>query len=157
MTKGRQFSMSDMKGTQNMDVVKRVNECPVPVELLEGALRAFAELPDEDRDFEGRILAVFRLMDELEIPDGMENRGDLSMSIAFRLEALAHLRDSPAYRAWSMRTLNEDMDLIHRDLLAVAAVEPVIGGENQRSLRFDENRFFEHVLKISDADGRTHH
>jgi len=140
-----------------MDVIKRVNECPVPVQLLEGALRAFAALPAEDRDFEGRTLALFRLMDELEIPDGIENRGDMSISIEFRLEALAHLRDSPAYQAWSMRTSNEVIDLIHQDLLAVAAVEPVIGGENQRTVRFDENRFFERVLKISKVGGRAPH
>jgi hypothetical protein len=136
-----------------MDVIKRVNECPLPVELLEAALRVFAELPDGRRDFEGRAAAVFRLMDELDFPGVLENRGDIGMSVEFRLEALARLRDSPAYRAWSMRTENADMDLIHRDLLAAAAVEPVIGDESQRRVRFDENGFFERVLRITAADG----
>jgi hypothetical protein len=138
-----------------MDVIKRVNDCPLPVELLEAAVHALAQLPDEERDLGGRTLTLLRLLDQLDNANKLKDPADIGLSIEFRLEALSSLRDSPGYKGWAARTENRDMDLIHRDLLAAAAVEPIYGDENQRRVRFDESRFFERVLTITKGRGRA--
>lgn len=131
----------------------RIAKKPVPPELLKAALHAIGELPDEDRkDMTGRVIAVIRVLDEHDVPKDLQDRGDLLTGIQFRLEALARLKDEPAYRAWSMKSTTPGMDYIHEDLVEAAAVEPLKLGK--RVARFDQKSFFKRVLAISEARGR---
>jgi hypothetical protein len=111
-------------------------------------------LPEEDRkDMTRRAFTVIRVLDEHDIERGINERDDLLTGIVFRLEALARLKDEPAFRAWSMKSGTPDMDYIHEDLIEAAAVEPLVMGKHQA--RFDAKSFFNRVLQISEARGQA--
>jgi len=134
-------------------IIERVNKYRLPAKLLKAATAVLADLPQESRrTFEGRAIAVIHLLDELNYPGGSK-RALIATSIQFRLEALARLRDCPAYKAWAVRAREKSgPDFVHSDLLAAAAVEPIIGEPEGHEVRFDETKFFERVLRITKAD-----
>ena len=49
------------------------------------------------------------------------------------------------------RIRGEPIICVHSDLLAAAAVEPIIGDAEGHEVRFDEINFFERVLLITKA------
>jgi hypothetical protein len=79
-----------------MNVAEIVNNTVVQPELMGEAMTLIAELPAEDRrSFEGRSIALIQMLD-VEIAD----RSHVSMSITFRLEAMARLENTSDMSAW---------------------------------------------------------
>jgi hypothetical protein len=100
-----------------MSLTDRLANIPIPVELFQAAVEMLGDLPEEDRkSFEGRTLAVIRLLDEHGVTE-FEQRTAFLTGIQFRLEALSWLHTEPAYRAWSMKSGTPGMDYIHSDLV----------------------------------------
>lgn len=133
-----------------MKSLRDLGKQPVPVELMVGALEAIERLPESERtDYESRVLAVIRLLHSRKYPD--ETRRELLLGIQYRLDALSLLTEHKAYQAWSMKGEAQGMDYVHADLLAAAAVEPLIVDE--RSARFDPEAFFVRVMKLSAMRG----
>lgn len=130
-----------------------VNKTKVTAKLLAEALTAYAAMPFEDRPvFEARAFRLFELLKAKGF--GVKKLGDLSIAIEFRLEALAHLRDDPAYRGWMIPGTEPGADSIHYDLLRVAAVVPLISTSGTR-VAFDPGVFRERLLKISPSKGQA--
>jgi hypothetical protein len=125
---------------------------PIPVELLAAALEAISELPEKDRkNTTSRVVAILGMMDEHNVPSALEARSDLLMSIQFRLQALVRLQAQPSYRAWSMRSDTPGMHYVHADIVAAAAIAPLL--MTGRVASFEPQSFFKLVLEISEARG----
>lgn len=130
-----------------------VNKTKVTAKLLAEALTAYAAMPSEDRPvLEARAFRLFELLKGKGFGD--KKRANLSIAIEFRLEALAHLRDAPAYRGWMMPSAESGADSIHYDLLRVAAVVPLVENGGTK-VAFDPNAFRERLLKISSPRGEA--
>ncbi len=134
-----------------MTRLSKLGRSSVRLSIMKAAVEAIGKLPDTDRDFTGRSLAIIRLLDELRVPD--KDRAEIAMSIMNRMEALARLHTEKAYRAWSMASNTPGMEFIHSDLVEAAASEPLIIGD--RDAHFDPTSFFNRVLEQSDLRGKA--
>jgi len=134
-----------------MDFIKRANRTRVTPELLCDVIKAHSEMPAEDRPvLEARMIRIFQLLDE-KAPKG--NRGDLSIAIEFRLEALARLIEADATRGWTMPGA-EGATSIDLDLLTAAAREKLIEGPDGHAA-FDPDSFQQRVLRLTEAQGQA--
>ena len=122
---------------------KRAMATAIPADLLTAALEAFAEMPADDRQsYEARAFRIFQLLEE------QEETGDralITFVIQLRLEALARLHDDHGLRAWTLPGEEEGMDYIHADVVAAAAVEPLMAIDD-RNTGFDAESFRARVL-----------
>ena len=70
------------------------------------------------------------------------------------MEALSRLHKRSEYRAWSIKAEKRgDPDLIQGVLIEAAATEPLI--ERNEHPAFEPKRFFETVLRLSEAAGEV--
>lgn len=131
--------------------VERAMRTPVSPDLLAAAMEAIAELPqDQRRSFEGRAFRLFRLLEER---DEGDDAALFAFVIQLRLEALARLHDDRGLRAWTLPGDAEGADYIHADVVAAAAVEPLIEID-EHTVGFDAESFRARVL--ADAAVRGH-
>lgn len=123
----------------------------VAPDLLAEAMEVIAGLPADQRSsFEGRAFRLFRLLEE---HDKSEDAALTAFVIQLRLEALARLHDDRGLRAWTLPGDAEGADYIHADVVAAAAVEPLIAIDDH-AVGFDPETFRTRVL--ADASVRGH-
>ena len=129
----------------------RAMSVEVSPELLAASLEAIGELPADQRgSFEGRAFRLFRLLEER---DEADEAALNAFAIQLRLEALARLHDDRGLRAWTLPGDAEGADYIHADVVAAAAVEPLLAIDDH-TVGFDLESFRARVL--ADAAVRGH-
>ncbi len=130
---------------------ERAMSTEVSPELLAASMEAIGELPADQRgSFEGRAFCLFRLLEEL---DEAGEAALIAFAIQLRLEALARLHDDRGLRAWTVPGDAEGADYIHADVVAAAAVEPLVAIDDH-TVGFDPESFRARVL--ADAAVRGH-
>jgi hypothetical protein len=133
-----------------MNLLKRANETKVDPQLMGEILEAVADLPADDRDFEGTTIEIVKRVHELDLPD--EQRGDLAMAINFRLMALARLMEKGGGRGWTAPG-KEGCTFVHEELVQAAAEEPMIEVESQ--ITFDPESFHRRLLALAEPHGEA--
>lgn len=136
-----------------MDSLARVNKTIVSPDLLEEVLTMHSALPAEERtSFEGRAFHLFRFLESKGVGD---RRGDLSVAINFRLQALAGLIAQNETSGWSTSPeAAGEPELIHRNLVRCAALEPLIEDENQQAA-FEPESFRRRLWSMTKAEGNA--
>jgi hypothetical protein len=133
-----------------MNLLKRANETKVDPQLMGEILEAVADLPADDRDFEGTTIEIVKRVHELDLPD--EQRGDLAMAINFRLMALARKMEKGGGRG-STAPGKEGCTFVHEELVQAAAEEPMIEVESQ--ITFDPESFHRRLLALAEPHGEA--
>jgi hypothetical protein len=138
-----------------VDMLKRVNKTVVSVDDMIEALEVVHGIAPEDRSV--MEVRYIRLLDHF--TGGNRKKalevGPKVKAIEFRFEALSrlHAEGHPELKAWSIPAGADGAVLESKELLKVAATEPLI--ERAGQLAFDEERFFQRVLEISEEEGRA--
>ena len=133
-----------------MNLLERANKTKVEPELMEDILKAVAELPADDRDFEGTTIEIVKRVGALELTD--RKRGDLAMAINFRLMALARLMEHGGGRGWTAPG-KDGCTFVHDELVRTAAEEPMI--EVDGELQFDGDSFHRRLLALAAMHGEA--
>jgi hypothetical protein len=130
----------------------RAMSAEVSPELLTASMEAIGELPADQRgSFEGRAFRLFRLLEER---NEAQEAALTAFAIQLRLEALARLHDDRGLRAWTLPGDAEGADYIHADVVAAAAVEPLLEIDDH-TVGFDPDSFRARVLADSAARGHA--
>ncbi len=135
---------------RGMKIIKRANKTKVHPKLMEQVLDEVAEMPAEDRGFEGATFAVVKLVAEMGLPE--RQRMDLGLAINFRLMALARLTESGGGRGWTLPG-EEGCTFIHGELVRAAAEEPMIEVDGQ--VAFDPESFHRRLLALAETHGQA--
>jgi hypothetical protein len=131
------------------DIVDAICRTKVKAKTLQRAVAVLAELDVEDRDFEGRVIAIIRALNE----DGSDrSQPHLAAAIEFRLEAFARLSQRPELKAWSLPGDVEGMMHVQHVVWKAVAAEPLRVEGNRPA--FDADSFFRRLTALSDAAGR---
>ncbi len=99
-------------------------------------------LPEEDRDWEGRSIAIVKLF--LGIPRKAH-------AVRVRLEALDAMLQSNKLPGWVTPKEADGSIRVAEPVWIAAASEPLMLGKYQA--RFDEERFVDRVLELADSEG----
>lgn len=136
-------------------MLKRVNKTVVSVDDMIQALEVVNGIAPEDRSV--MEVRTIRLLDHF--TGGNRKKAmkisDKVMAIEFRFTALARLDAAghPELRAWTAPMAEKGGVYTSRPLIEAAATEPLIERDGQ--LVFEEKRFFQRVLEISEEEGRA--
>jgi len=104
----------------------RINSARVTDSELIEATRAFHELPEKDRDFEGRSILLVQMF-----------RGDPDkvMAIDSRLRALAVIVESGKLPGWSTPVQEDGSSLLAQPVWQAAATVPLIFNSDFRNVK----------------------
>jgi hypothetical protein len=138
-------------GNEFLEIVNRTKVSPA---LLREVVEMHTAMPPDDRPvFEATAYQIFELLKKKGLR-GHRKVADLSMTINFRLIALAQLQRVAAFRGWSMPGEEPGMVRMSGEVLVIAADEPLI--ENaEKQVAFDLESFRGRLLTITKPDGHA--
>ncbi|MCC2977983.1 hypothetical protein LK533_15060 [Sphingomonas sp. PL-96] len=127
-------------------MLKQINAAPLTVELMQAAMEAVADLPEERRsDFMARMMGV------MAGKVSQEDHWAVSMAIHSCLLALARLIGSEQLDGFRLPAHADGPDLLHEDAVRTATEVPL--HEDGDDLIFDAAEFREHLLAIASPAG----
>ncbi len=136
------------------DFLRQVNKTKLDPELLIEASEQSAR-PDKDEGdgFTDSTISVIQLLETKGFVG--KKRQNLLLAIQFRLTALAHILESGAEEAngFSFKDRGDGGTFVHEVMFNAAASVPLVELDEQP--RFDRNVFFQEVLRLTDASGRS--
>ena len=130
--------------------LKHANKVKVDPELMNDILKAVADLPAGDRDFEGTTIEVVKRVADLDLPE--RERMDLGLAINFRFMAFARLMQSGGGRGWRVPG-KDGCTFVHEELIRAAAEEPMIQVNDE--VVFDEESFHRRLLALAETHGEA--
>lgn len=133
-----------------MSFVSQAFTQAVDADLLCDVLEAVADLPANERDFEGSTFTIMRLLTERDLPMG--KRALVATAISFRLQALARLTTDGGGQGWVLPG-EPGCDFIHEELVRCAAEEPLI--EHDGEPAFDSQSFHRRLLSLAEMRGEA--
>lgn len=136
------------------DFVREAMTIKVHPDLMRKAMRAHAEMAPEDRrDLTMQMLSTIKIVEALKRVK-KRDRSALSHALHLRMMALARLNARPEMRAYSIEGKEEGCLLIHDDVVVAAAHAPLVKVDDH-TIAFDEDAFFQILLRDGRHDGRA--
>ena len=123
---------------------KELNAANVTVGDLQLASDAVHQLPPEDRDWEGRLHAMIRLV---------PGNPDKGLAIEYRLVAMSRMLEAGVLPGWALPQAPDGSMLVSESVWAATATEPLILEE--REARFDHAGFLSRVLSLAGPEGNA--
>lgn len=124
--------------------MRNLNAVKVTVSDLRRASDAVHALPEGERDWEGRLIAMVRLFPK---------QPDKGLSVEHRLAAMAKMVAGGALPGWSMPEAPDGSTMIAEAVWLAAASEPLVLSE--RDATFDCARFRARVLSLAQPEGSS--
>ncbi|WP_454828840.1 hypothetical protein [Pseudoxanthomonas wuyuanensis] len=130
-----------------MSIAKRQNDLNaviVTVADLRSASEAVHALLPEDRDWEGRLMAMVRLF---------PGNPDKGLAVEYRLVAMARMLEAGVLPGWATPEASDGSMLIAEPVWTATATEPIILGKHEA--RFDQRSFLTRVLSMAAPEGNA--
>lgn len=128
----------------NGKLQNELNAVAVTVADLREAGEAIHALPLENRDWQGRAMAMVRLF------KGQPNK---SMAVECRLTAMSRMLQSGTLPGWSMPPSSDGSVNVAEPVWIATATEPLVLEE--RDAHFDPASFLNKVLLLAKAEGNA--
>lgn len=123
-------------------------------DLLRKALREHERMPPEDRaDLTAQMISIIKILDGVKRVK-KRDRPALGHAVHLRLVALARLNDRPEMRAYSLEGKEKGCSFIHDDVVVAASKAPLVQVD-EYTIAFDEDAFFQILLRDGRHDGRA--
>jgi hypothetical protein len=125
-----------------VNIEKQVNSISIKHQELIEVTERVHELPEEDKDFEGRSILLIKMF---------PGEPDKVMAIDLRIRAMGDIIDSHVLPGWTMPEQPDGCQMISEPVWIAAAEEPLLF-ENDKAF-FDEEKFKEKVLSCAKSEG----
>lgn len=127
-----------------MNIEKRVNSASVTKEDLLRVSEEVHNLPEKERDFEGRTIAMIKMF---------PGQSDKCMAIDLRIMAMNEMIELDNLPGWALPQNEDGSFLIAEAVWEATASEPLIFTETEA--HFDQEAFLERVLSSATPEGQA--
>ena len=127
-----------------MDIEKRVNSARVTKENLLQVSEDVHNLPEKDRDFEGRTILMIKMF---------PGESDKCMAIDLRMMAMNEIIESGKLPGWALPQQEDGSFLIAEPVWEATATEPLVFTD--KNAHFNQKTFLERVLSCATPEGQA--
>tara|TARA_R110002072_G_scaffold95501_1_gene210578 strand:+ start:1549 stop:1932 length:384 start_codon:yes stop_codon:yes gene_type:complete len=127
-----------------MNIEERINSAKVTKEDLLQVSEAVHNLPEKERDFEGRTILMIKMF---------PGESDKCMAIDLRIMAMNELIGSGTLPGWAIPQQEDGSFLIAEPVWVAAAAEQLVFSEKESY--FDPEAFLERVLSCATPEGQA--
>lgn len=128
--------------TWESEALERLNRVEVSMQDLLQASALVHELPEDQRDFEGRALVMLRLF---------PGQPDKCQVVEYRLQAMSSLLSERALPGWATPPSEDGAVLISEPVFQAAATQPIVMSNGRPA--FAADAFVKRVLELAPAEG----